>query len=111
LDGASGYSRALERHQRAGAPMLVYVGTAWCHFCRQFEAEVLSSGRVQEFLGPFAKAKVDPDTGPEESHVAATLGARGYPTILVWAAGASHPTPIHDYADPGKFIQACARAA
>lgn len=92
--------------------MIVYFSTTWCGYCRQLEKKVLETKKVREFTGPFAKVKIDPETGADAEMLARKFGVSGYPSVFVVPTG-KHPEKIRasGAAGPDAFIAAVQRVA
>jgi thioredoxin-like negative regulator of GroEL len=88
--GASGFEDAVRRRVNQTAPMVVYVFTDWCGYCRRFDQDLLSSSEVESFLRQHAfRVRLNPEDGPAERALAHQLGARDYPTFLIYAGGSA----------------------
>jgi hypothetical protein len=89
-DGAAGFGRAEREQSLVQAPMLVYVFTDWCPYCKGFEREVLGDSDVDRYLrSRVIKVRVNPELGAGEEAVKHRLQARGYPSIYLVLPGAS----------------------
>lgn len=88
-DGSLGFSQAEREQSLNKAPMLVYLFTDWCPYCKSFEREVLEDRDVDRYLrGRLIKVRVNPEQGPGESAVERQLQSRGYPSIYLLLPGA-----------------------
>jgi thiol-disulfide isomerase/thioredoxin len=92
--GAEGFDRAEREQRETRAPMVAFVYTNWCPHCRRFLAGILENGTTRRFLEPFVKVKVNPETGPQERALASRLGAKGYPTFLVFPGAGDLPRKV-----------------
>lgn len=92
LEGADGYRRGVEAAAAADRPLLVYFYTDWCPYCRQLNRELLTTDRVQAAVASMVAVRINPESGPEESALAARFGIRGYPALFV--DDGSGPRPI-----------------
>jgi thiol-disulfide isomerase/thioredoxin len=82
LVGAAGFDTAMKAHKASGRPVLVYVYTDWCPYCRKFNTQVLPDERVQACIAKFAAVALNPDSGADELATAEKLRITGYPTVL-----------------------------
>ncbi len=81
--GALAFNTAIGVQANEGKPMLVYFYADWCNFCRQFENELLSDGRVADYLKDVIAVRMNPEVGDAERRFGAMYGVRGYPALFV----------------------------
>ena len=91
LDGASGYSRALELQRELKVPLIVYFYTDWCPYCHQLDAEYLPNPAVQNYLRGVVKVRINPENGPAERDIADRYSVTGYPRFYVIRNPATAP--------------------
>ena len=81
---ASDYPEAQREQEAAAAPMVVYVYTDWCGYCRVFERDLLSSVAVDSYLRDGAvKVRINPETDSSAGVLARELGAQGFPSFFI----------------------------
>jgi thiol-disulfide isomerase/thioredoxin len=116
LNGAAGYSRALELQREFNVPLVVYFYTDWCPYCRNLDSRYLPSAEMQDYLSRVVKVRINPEFGKAERELATSYGVSGYPTFLLMRTAAAHPIKVHPFRNggdltPAQFAQACVRAA
>ncbi|MFQ5526343.1 MAG: thioredoxin fold domain-containing protein [Thermoanaerobaculia bacterium] len=94
FQGASGFSRGLERAQTKNQAVLVYFYTDWCPYCRQLESELLGRAVVEEYTKYLVKIRVNPEKGASERALAGQYGVAGYPSVFIHPAGLGGPQKI-----------------
>jgi thiol-disulfide isomerase/thioredoxin len=113
---ADGYRRAREDSTASGRPMVVYVYTDWCPYCREFEREILDTLVVKTYLRAFPKVKVNPEANRASEQVKDALGVDGFPTFLVLNPATRGIARVSRMAGdrlktPQEFVDACQRMA
>ena len=103
--------RPFSEQESAEAPLVVYVYTDWCPYCRAFERGLLTSSVVDQYLRDnTVKLRLNPETSREANALSHKLGVKGYPTFLVSVPGDT-PQPVSIYAEgthlkaPEEFIK------
>jgi thioredoxin-like negative regulator of GroEL len=103
--------RPFSEQESAEAPLVVYVYTDWCQYCRAFERGLLTSSVVDQYLRDNAvKLRLNPETSSEANALSHKLGVKGYPTFLVSIPGDT-PQPVSIYREgtqlkaPEEFIK------
>ena len=86
-EGADGFTAALEEALAEKRPLAVYFYTDWCHYCRQFESELLYRADVEDGLGFLTRVRINPESGAGEASIAQRYGVFSYPSFFV------HPGP------------------
>ena len=119
-EGAAGYERAAQEWKQSHAPAFIYFHTDWCHFCREFERELLSKTEVKEYLQNVVKVRINPEAGRKDQEIAAMFGVAGYPAIFMLPSGATKAVPLARHKkvagqwalmSPTEFVQACKSAS
>ena len=76
---------ALRSAQQSGKPILVFVTTDWCHFCKKMKRDTWSDPRVDAAVsGQFETLVLD---GDRDKKIVGKLGLRGYPATLIYTPG------------------------
>lgn len=84
LQSHRGYETAMAERDATGWPVLVYVSTTWCPYCRELDANLWRNGQVDRYIaGAFIRVHIDPDTTPTDAALVRALGVDGFPAILV----------------------------
>jgi len=81
-DGLYGALASLKK-EATPPPMVVYFYTDWCHYCRQFERELLSTAPVKRYFQDVVAVRINPEKGPRERKIADYYGVSGYPAFFV----------------------------
>ncbi|HKC14335.1 MAG TPA: thioredoxin family protein, partial [Vicinamibacteria bacterium] len=104
--------RPFSEQESAEAPLVVYVYTDWCQYCRAFERGLLTSSLVDQYLRDNAvKLRLNPETSREANALSHKLGVKGYPTFIVSVPGDT-PQHVSIYGEgtqlkaPEEFIKA-----
>ena len=117
LDGASGYTRALELQRKLKVPLIVYFYTDWCPYCRELDTEYLSHPAVEAYLRGVVKVRINPEHGPAEREIGNRYNVTGYPRFYVIRNPSSYPRNLQpfrrggDALTPEQFATACQQAA
>ena len=81
---APGFFAALRAGEEGDSrPMVLYVYTDWCGYCRQFEKELLGTAPVKDMLGELIAVRVNPENGAQEKKIAEYYGVSGFPAFFV----------------------------
>ena len=111
LEGADGFERAMQQHERTGKPLLLFVYTDWCPYCRVFMKETLKTQIVRRYMREILEVWLNPEDGIREEALAAKYGVRGYPTLFMFPWDSEEPRQINRSADPSTFVEICQAAA
>lgn len=69
----------------SGKPILVYVGTEWCHFCEQMKRDTWSDPHVVAVVSQsYETLTLD---GDRDKSIVKKLGLNGYPATLLYDSG------------------------
>lgn len=89
--------------RRTGRPILVYVTSERCTFCRKMERETWSDPEVAQLVSAeFVPLKLRPDTHPEE---VATLRVRAFPTTVLVAPDGRPLAARTGYLQSAKLVE------
>ncbi len=109
-EGGGAYDAARQEQEGAGAPLLIYVRTDWCPYCKKLDAEFLADHPIEQYLrSSVVKIKVNPEQDVASQDLARRLGATGYPSLFVAVPGGT-PERISPYGEgtsyrhPAEFI-------
>jgi thiol-disulfide isomerase/thioredoxin len=82
------FAQARDDQAAASAPMVIYVYTDWCPYCREFERDLLNTHAVETYLRDnVVKVRVNPETSPGAQALANELGVHGFPSFFVMTPG------------------------
>jgi thiol-disulfide isomerase/thioredoxin len=104
-EGARGFRSASNEQRASGCPMLLYFGTDWCPYCKQFDRAILSDSGVNGAIAPAVKVRIDPDKGDDERALATKFGVHGYPTLLLVARDGATPVRLPTGVSRGESPQ------
>ncbi len=107
LDGVKGFEKASEIHRKTGKPMMIYVYTEWCGYCRHFNTKVLPVLPVQQCLDNFTKVKLNAEQSPAARKLATELRISGYPTVVARGKDDLMLRPMRPIVSPAEFIVQC----
>jgi thioredoxin-related protein len=97
------FAKAEELSMKHGRPLLIYVTTANCPFCRKMERLTWPDDAVNERLQTrFVPLRLDADKYPE---LAAQLGVKGFPTTLIYGTDRKLLADFVGYAPPDRVLQ------
>ncbi len=92
---------ALQEAQQSGRPLLVYVGTESCVFCRKLEWTTWSDERVSRTIGSgFVPLHID---GQRDAELARQLGVKGFPAVIVVSPAGKAVGRVDGYREPAKM--------
>jgi uncharacterized protein YyaL (SSP411 family) len=75
------FQRAAKQAQQQKKPLLVKVGTSWCHYCVKMKHETFQNAHIAEHVNAcFVPVSVDADLSKE---LVRAMGVRGFPTTLI----------------------------
>lgn len=98
---AAEWNEARREQEQSGAPLVVYVYTDWCGYCRAFERDLLDTPAVDGWMrDEVVRIRIDPEGGPDEQALSRQLGVTGFPTFMV-AADDAAPQRLSIYGGPG----------
>ena len=76
-------AKAFQESRATGRPVVVFVGTNCCHFCKMMEHQTWSHPTIdQSIRQSFVGLKLD---GDRDQQIVSQLGLGGYPATLVYA--------------------------
>lgn len=82
------FTQARDDQAAVSAPMVIYVYTDWCPYCREFERDLLNTYAVQTYLRDnVVKVRVNPEASAGAQALANELGVRGFPSFFVTMPG------------------------
>jgi len=88
-------SRALLASRQSGRPLLVYVSSPNCGFCRKMERDTWSDSAVVKLVtGTFVPLKID---GERDTRWVDRFGIQGFPTVIVLSSTGETVLRIEGY--------------
>lgn len=87
LTDRNGYLVATTESAKENKPVLVYVYTDWCPYCKKLENIYFADKTVKATLSQFIKVKLNPEHSREDDQLFDSWGGRGYPSLFVQYPG------------------------
>jgi len=78
-----GYDEGMKAATEQKKPVMMFVTTTWCGYCKKLAAENFNDPEVKDLLSNFVCVIVD---GDEEKSAASRLGSKGYPHLVFLSA-------------------------
>ena len=104
LDWHRDRSGAFAEAQSSHRPVLTFLYTDWCTYCRQMESETFRDpGVIQQLGHRFVWLRLNPETNPEGAALVEQFGVNGYPTLLIQDAGGDEIDRISGYVPAAQF--------
>jgi thioredoxin-related protein len=106
-----GYDEGMKAAAAENKPVMMFVTTTWCGWCKKLAAENFNEPEVKELLTKFVCVIVDGDV---ETAAAKKLGANGYPHIVFLSAKGEKLAEQPGYASVDEFkplVQAALKKA
>lgn len=98
---ASEYEEVYEGAKKEDKPFFLFFYVDWCGYCKRFKADLLDNSKVEQFLSPYYRVKINPEHGSKEDIIAMKYGVKGFPDFrVVFPDGSS--TRIHPFKESGK---------
>lgn len=108
--GAEDLDLAIEEQNATGAPLLIYVYTDWCPYCRAFDRSVLPDPELTDYLSEeIVKVRINPDNSKDERLLADRLGVTGYPSFYL-VSPMRVVTNVRWYETPRAFLRSLTKA-
>ena len=96
-------SRAVLAARESGRPLLVYVSSPNCGYCRQMERETWSDSAVATLVtGTFVPLKID---GERESRWIDRFAIQGFPAVIVLSSSGATVLRIEGYQTPSRILR------
>ena len=102
-----GYEAGMAKAQAEKKPVMLFVTTTWCGYCKKLAAEDLTDPDVRKLLELFVLAIVD---GDSEGAAASALGAQGFPHIVFKGPDGDDLGSISGYVPVDQFKAAVEEA-
>lgn len=102
-DWHSDISVAWKEAKQLGRPILIYVASNQCTYCRKMERATLEDPKVaKQVKDGFVRVSIN---GSKQPRVAKSLRIRAYPTTLVYGHDGKLITSMRGYVGPEEFGQ------
>ncbi len=82
-ENASGYEAALAEQKQSEKPLLVYIHTTWCPYCKKVNEGLMSHPEMIAYLEGYIKVRVNPEASPKEEAIMRQFHATGFPSIYI----------------------------
>lgn len=90
-------------------PLFLYWGAPWCPPCNRVKSEIFAHSGVQALSRQLLCYQLDGDSAGAQA-LAAQLGLRSYPTLVLYAPDGAEITRLPCELDGERFAEALARA-
>jgi len=89
--------------RQTGRPLLVYVTTTHCGYCRKMASESWADPRVDSLVrSRFVPLQLDAE---HHANLLQRLGVRAFPTTLVFSPTGANVAKFEGYLPPGRLLQ------
>ncbi len=96
-------SEVLESAKASGKPILVFIGTDWCQYCKLMERETWSDPSVSASVSQqFETLMLD---GDRDRQIVERLGLQGYPATLLYTHEGRYATERGGFMPASQTIQ------
>jgi thiol:disulfide interchange protein len=97
-------SNALEQARSEGKPVLVFLYTDWCTYCKQMDGKTFSDPNVIDELGrKFVWLRLNAETDAQGIEMQRRFGISGFPTILFLDPSGRELNRIAGFVPPDQF--------
>ena len=101
-------AKAFQDAQTTGRPVVVFVGTNWCHFCELMQNKTWSDPTIDQTVQRnFITLKLD---GDRDQAIVQELGLQGYPATIVYTPGGQRIAKKEGFMPPAETQQWLAQA-
>jgi len=92
---------------KKGLPVLVFLYTDWCTYCRQMDQTTFSDpGVVSQMAADFVWLRLNAETDPEGIRLQRRFFVSGFPTLLILNSSGGEIDRLQGYVPPQHFAQA-----
>ena len=89
--------------RESGKPILVFVSTQWCHYCKKMDKETWADPVVSAVVSAnFETLLLD---GDRDARIVNRLGLRGYPATLLYTPDGYFVSQQSGYMPPAQTLQ------
>ncbi|MCG8650101.1 MAG: thioredoxin family protein [Pirellulales bacterium] len=94
---------AIDSARETGKPILVFVTTDWCHYCKKMKRETWSNPVVNDTVSQqFETLVLD---GDRDQKVVQKLGLKGYPATLLYTPDGRYVAKRGGYMSPVQTLK------
>ncbi|MEM8864360.1 MAG: thioredoxin family protein [Planctomycetota bacterium] len=94
---------AWQAAQKTGRPVMVFVTSADCFFCKKMMSETLSNPRIAQANNRrFETTVLSKETQPE---LVEKLGVKAFPTTLIVNTDGTLQNQVRGFVEPAKYVQ------
>jgi thiol:disulfide interchange protein len=107
LDWHHSYEPAFAQAKASHRPVMAFLYTDWCGYCRQMDSDTFADSSVIETLGEaFVWLRLNPESNPDGARLQRRHGVNGYPTLLILDSEAREISRIPGFVPPDRFLEA-----
>ena len=101
-------AKAFEEARTSGRPVVVFVATDWCHYCKLMQSQTWSHPTISKTVKQdFIPLKLD---GDRDQSIVKELGLQGYPATLVYTPSGQQLAKKGGFMPAGETYQWLAQA-
>lgn len=98
------YQEAFRKAQTRDQPVLVYLYTDWCGYCRRLEQTTFVDPSVIEAMSDrYVWLRLNAETDPEGERLRDRFSVRSYPTVLILDGDGEELDRVGGYVPPDRF--------
>ena len=107
IDWKTSPERAFGEAQEEGVPVLVFLYTDWCTYCRQMDRTTFSDAEViREMSKEFVWLRLNAETDPNGIRMQQRFLVSGFPTLLILDSQGREIDRLQGYVPPPYFAEA-----
>jgi thiol:disulfide interchange protein len=92
---------------KEGLPVLVFLYTDWCTYCRQMDNNTFGDqGVVDEMASEYVWLRLNAETDPEGVRFQRKFFVSGFPTLLILDSSGREIDRLQGYVPPHQFARA-----
>jgi len=99
------YDEAIRYAGRSNKPIVLFVYTKWCGFCRKMDHEVFINGGVVQQSKDFVYLRLDAEDGAGGTQVARRYGVSSYPATFILDRQGTVLGRIPGFVEASRFIR------
>ena len=107
IEWQSSPQQAFDRAAEEGLPVLVFLYTDWCTYCRQMDQTTFSDPEVvRQVAADYVWLRLNAETDPAGARLQQQFFVAGFPTVLILDSKGREIDRLQGYVPPHQFAQA-----